>query len=311
MKGRLLVTGANGFVGRRLCQDLLARGFDLRGSIRAGRPKDVAAVDYREVAPLEEMPDWRPHLESCQAVVHAAARVHVPAAASPEESQRHLTANAEASAHLARQAAEVGVSRLVFISSIAAQTAEAKRARGNAKLTPYQEGKLAAEERLQAVRQATGLEVVSLRPPLIYGPAAPGAFRRLERALNAGWPLPFAAIANRRAFLYVGNLTDAVAACLSHPAASGKVFTVSDGETHSTPDFVRMMGQAMGRPARLWPFPPALLHRGLILLGRRSIAEALVDDLVADNHSLETALGWSPPWRSAEGLARSFAMDGV
>ena len=306
MKGTVLVTGANGFVGRQLCQDLLQRGYDLRGSIRTGRPRALTGVDYREVAALEDTPDWRPLLEDCGAVVHAAARVHVPASASSEEHQHHLRANAEASAYLARQAQAAGVTRLVFISSIAAQVAMEKRAGGDASLTPYQAGKLAAEERLLAIQEETGLEVVALRPPLVYGPAAPGAFRRLERALTAGWPLPLATIANRRAFLYVGNLTDAVAACLEHPAASGRVFAVSDGETHSTPEFVRMMAQAMGRPARLWRFPPGLLCRGLTLLGRRSIAEALVQDLSADNSGIEAALDWKPPWRTTDGLALSF-----
>ena len=303
MSGRILVTGANGFLGRHVCRDLLARGYAVRGSLRPGRPRELAGVDYREVPPLAEMPDWRPHLEACDAVVHTAARVHIKAAPDAAERRRHLRENAEASADLARQAHDMGVARVVFISSIGAERA-ARKAAGAA--TPYQESKLQAEEKLQRLHLETGLEAVSLRPPMIYGPGAPGSFRQLERFLAAGLPLPLAAIANRRSFLYVGNLTDAVAACLARPGLGGKVLAMSDGERHSTPDFVRLMAQAMGRPARLWPFPPRLLHWGLSLLGRKGLAEALTADLLIDNGPIAAAIDWTPRCSTAEGLARCF-----
>jgi nucleoside-diphosphate-sugar epimerase len=301
---QILVTGANGFVGRNLCRDLAARGYALRGTLRVGRPKLVAGIDYREVPSLEDNPDWRPHLDGCDGVVHCAALVHVPSRPGQAERQRHLTLNAKASEHLARQAREAGLSRMVFISSIAAGTAE--RATADKPPSAYGAGKLAAEGMLRRVQDETGLEVVGLRPPMIYGPDAPGNFRQLQKALAAGLPLPLGAIANARSFLYVGNLTDAVAACLEHPEAAGKVFPVSDGETLSTPDFVRLMAQAMRRPARLLPCPPDLLKLALALIGRKRLYQVLAGDLVVGNREIEDALGWTAPWRTAEGLAETF-----
>jgi UDP-glucose 4-epimerase len=196
---QILVTGANGFVGRNLCRDLAARGYALRGTLRAGRPKLIAGIDYREVPSLEDNPDWRPHLDGCDGVVHCAALVHVPRRPGQAERQRHLTLNAKASAQLARQAREAGLSRMVFISSIAAGTAE--RATADKPPSAYGAGKLAAEGMLRRVQDETGLEVVGLRPPMIYGPDAPGNFRQLQKALAAGLPLPLRAIANARSFL--------------------------------------------------------------------------------------------------------------
>lgn len=301
--GPVLVTGANGFLGQHVCQALLRRGYAVRGAIRSGRPKDLAEVDYRDVPPLSDKADWRPHLEGCRAVVHTAARVHTPATGDPEERQRYLLENADASEDLAQQAIEMGLTRMVFISSIGAATAERKAAKD---ATAYQESKLLAERKLQRLYKGTGFEVVSLRPTMIYGPAAPGAFRRLERALSAGLPLPFAAIANRRSFLYVGHLTSAVAACLTQADIGGKVFAMSDGVTLSTPAFVRLMAQAMGRPDRLWPFPPALLKWGLATLGKDQLAEALLTDLIVDNGPIQAALDWAPHCSTAEGLAQCF-----
>jgi len=304
VSGCVLVTGANGFLGRHVCRALLTAGFAVRGTLRPGRAGDMVGVDYRAVPGLAEAPDWRPHLAGCRAVVHTAARVHKAAGRDAEERRRHILENAEATEDLARQAQEAGVTRFVFISSIGAEIAT-RRPPGQA--TPYQEGKLLAEEKLHRLQVERGLETVSLRPPMIYGPAAPGAFRRLQRALERGLPLPFATIANRRSFLYVGNLTDAVTACLLRPGIGGKVFAMSDGALHSTPDFVRMMAAAMGRPARLWPFPSPLLRSGLGLLGKGNLAEAMIGDLMIDNAPIEAALGWTPRWTTAEGLARSFS----
>ena len=300
----LLVTGANGFIGRQLCGSLVEAGHRVKGVVRPGRPLDLPDVERCEVPGLETEPDWRPHLAGVEVLVHCAARVHVLKERSKAPLEEFRAANVAGSRHLAAQAAAAGVRRLVFLSSIGAEAA------GTAGASPYQQSKAEAEAALAEECGKSGLELVILRPPLVYGPGAPGNFARLRCIVAAGWPLPLASIRNRRGFLYVGNLASAVALCLTHPAAPGAPLALSDGEDLSTPAFVRLLASALGRRARLIPCPPGLLKAGLAVIGRGDMAKALCESLPIDDRAARERLGWQPVCDTAEGLRRSLTSGG-
>jgi nucleoside-diphosphate-sugar epimerase len=215
-------------------------------------------------------------MRGCDAVVHLANIAHARAGR-----QRLWEVNVEGTARAAALAAEVGARRFVYLSSVKA------RDRNDA----YGEAKLEAEASLSRLASRTGLEVVILRPPLVYGPRVRANFLALMRAIAHGWPLPLASIENRRSLVYVGNLCNAIAACLDSPAAPGKNFYVTDGEALSTPALCCAIGKALGRPARLFPFPPALLP-----------VERLTGSLEVDDAAIRNELGWQPPYSMEEGL---------
>jgi len=233
--------------------------------------------------------------------VHCAARVHVlhETAADPLAAFRQV--NVAGSRRLAGQAAAAGVRHFVFLSSIGAAEAERDPARAN----PYQTSKLEAETALREVAGRQGMTLVTLRPPLVYGPGAPGNFRRLARLITAGRPLPLAAIRNRRSLLFVGNLADAVEAALRIDVAPEGPLALCDGEDLSTPELARRLGQACGRPARLFPVPAVLLRLAGHLLGRAAAVEALTGSLTVDNGPIGEVLGWQPAFSVDEGLAET------
>jgi len=210
---------------------------------------------------------------------------------------------------LARQAAEAGVRRFVFISSIGVN--------GNQSIKPFNEqdtpaphdlyaiSKFEAEQGLWGIQQDTGMEVVVIRPPLVYGPNAPGNFGALMRVVQRGWPLPLGAVHNQRSLVALDNLVDFVITCLDHPAAANQIFLVSDGEDLSTTELLRRVAHALGRPARLIPVPVSLLAAGAALLGRRDMAQRLCGSLQVDISKTQTLLGWNPPISVDEGLRRT------
>jgi nucleoside-diphosphate-sugar epimerase len=220
--------------------------------------------------------ELRGTLEGCDALVHLANIAHT--AASPRELHR---VNVEGTLAQAKAAAAAGARRFVYLSSI-------KAARPD---DAYGRAKSIAE---QALLQLEGLDAVILRPPLVYGPRVKANFLSLLRAVDRGWPLPLASIRNRRSLIYVGNLVDAILRCLTG-TASGKIYAVSDGAPVSTPELCRALGRALGRPARLWPFPPALLA---LAPGLARLAESLE----ADDRAIREELGWRPPLTLEEGL---------
>ena len=307
--GLILVTGANGFVGRHLCRYLADRAYRVRGTVRDERPTPHDGIDYRSSGDIGPDTDWRPALEGVDAVVHAAARVHVAGERNPAPLAVYRRVNVAASERLARQAAEAGVRRLVFLSSIKASEVErtGPDVPGRA---PYEITKLEAERMLGAVARETGLELVVLRPPLVYGRGATANFALLARAVAKGLPLPLGSIRNRRSFIYVGNLCSAIAACLEHREAAGGVFEPSDGPPLSTPDFVRAIGRALGRPARLLPCPPGLLRLAGRALGRGPAADSLTGDLVANDGPIRARLGWQAPTSMSDALKATFAAPG-
>ncbi|MBI3044327.1 MAG: SDR family oxidoreductase [Betaproteobacteria bacterium] len=302
----VLVTGANGFVGRALCAVLAASDRGFRRTVRAPHPDFPGAVAVGEVGPDT---DWRAALDGVHCVVHLVSRTHVlrETAADPLAEYRRI--NVEGTLRLARQAGAAGVRRLVFVSSV--------KVNGEATAIPYTEDdaprpedaygltKWEAEQALARVAAETGLEVVVLRPPLVYGPGVKGNFLRLMEFVGRGVPLPLASVANLRSLVYVGNLVDAIARAIDAPQAAGRTYLVSDGEDVSTPGLVRALAQALGVKARLFPCPPAALKFAAALTGKSAEIMRLTGSLQVSTARIRDELGWRPPFTLAHGLERT------
>jgi nucleoside-diphosphate-sugar epimerase len=298
---RVLVTGANGFAGAAICRHLLACGWTVRGSLRSAAAMVPEGVEKVVVGEIDAATDWSAALEGVDAVVHCAARVHVLQETEADPLAAFRRVNVAGSRNLATQAA-AGVRHFVFLSSIGAAVAE----RQPSSASPYQQSKLEAEAALRDAASQSSMVLVMLRPPLVYGPGAPGNFRRLARLIAAGRPLPLAAIANKRSLLFVGNLAGAVEAALGCQFAPEKPLALCDGEDLSTPELARRIGRACGRPARLFALPPLLLKWTGRLLGRGAAVAALTGSLTVDNGPIRKSLGWSPAFGVDEGLAMTF-----
>lgn len=306
-----LVTGANGFVGSALCRRLAGDGRSARAAVRVGRAAPAGA-DIAEVADMTAATDWTAALQGVRQVVHLAARVHVMDERSADPLAEFRRINVEGTANLARQAAAAGVRRFVFLSSIKVNGESTlpgrpfKASDTPAPDDPYGVSKLEAEMALQEIAARTGMEVVCIRPPLVYGPGVKANFAAMMRWLHRGLPLPLAAVTeNRRSLVGLDNLVDLLVTCLDHPAAANQIFLAGDGEDLSTADLLRRMGVALERPARLLPVPVGLLELGAALMGRRGIYQRLCGSLQVDIGHTRQLLDWSPPVSVDEGLRRT------
>jgi UDP-glucose 4-epimerase len=283
---RILVTGADGFVASALLPVLRARGHELRA---AGR---------MQTGDIDGATDWRALLEGCEAVVHLANIAHRAYDARALE-----RVNVEGTRRLAEQAAAAGVRRFVYLSSVKALGEETKGRAFDEQSVPapstaYGRSKLAAERALAHVAADSALEVVTLRPPLVYGPRVKANFLALMRAVARGWPLPLASVRNARSFVYVGNLADAIVGSIEKPQAAGKTYFVSDGAAVSTPELCRALGRSLGRPARLFAFPVSALDAIPPL-------RALTRSLEIDDRAIREELRGRPPFSFREGLAET------
>lgn len=305
---RTLITGANGFVGSALMARLQAEGLWPLGTCR-GPSLDEGCVS---APPLEAGGDWSDLLTGVDTVVHTAARVHVMRDTSSNPLDAFRAVNATGSSNIARQAASAGVRRFVFISSVKVNGEETLHARpfaagdDPAPEDAYGISKAEAEAGLKAISAKTGMELVIIRPPLVYGLGVKGNFAAMMRAVARGLPLPFGAVLdNRRSLVGLDNLVDLIVTCIDHPAAANQTFMVSDGEDLSTGDLLRRLGAAMGKPARLLNIPPALLGAAAAMIGKRDVAQRLLGNLQMDiSHTCKT-LGWKPPVSVDEGLRRA------
>ncbi|MDP1645329.1 MAG: SDR family oxidoreductase [Thiobacillus sp.] len=304
---KVLVTGAAGFVGRVLCDQLTVAGHVLVPTVRRASGLRNELV-IGEIGPST---DWQTALVGCDAVVHLAARVHGMDDTTQNPLALVRATNTEGTLNLARQAAEAGVKRFVFISTI--------KVNGEGRDTPYREtdaaapenayaiSKWEAEQGLQRIAQETGLEVAILRPPLAYGPGVKANFLRLMRTVERGWPLPLGAIRNRRSLLYLGNFVDAIRLCVEHPAAAGQTFLLDDGVPVSTPELIRAVARAMGRSTHLLAVPVGVLELAGVLLGKRAAVARLTGSLFVDSSAIRSRLGWVPPYTLQQGLAATVA----
>lgn len=301
----ILVTGASGFVGLALCKALVRQGDHVRAAVRAetrlaGLPDSVERIAIGELGPLT---NWTSGLKDVHVVVHLAARAHVDArlegGATSIDTINHL-----ATAELGRQAAAAGVRRFVFMSSIKVNGETTSRPfTGNDTPAPVDSYGIAKHKAEQALlRIEGGMERVILRPPLVHGPDAKGNLLRLMRVIDRGLPLPLASIDNRRSLIGIDNLVSAISLCVSHPAAAGRTYLLSDGDDVSTPQLIRLLAKGMNRPARLVPFPVSLLRLAADLSGRSEIGDRLIASLQVDSDAIRRELGWQPGLTLEQGL---------
>lgn len=263
---------------------------------------------------LDADTEWRATLEGVTVVAHCAARAHVLREVSSDPLAEYRRVNVQGTLNLARQAISAGVRRFVFISSIGVNGAETHLkpfTSGDiaAPSSPYALSKYEAESALRQLSKETGLEVVVIRPPLIYGPGAKGNFEAMIRWIVRGIPLPLGAIHNKRSLVALDNLVDLVLLCLQHPAASNQTFLVSDGEDLSTTELLRRLGQALRRPVRLIPMPSMLVKAAALMAGKSDIAQKLLGSLQVDDAHTRNLLDWSPPISVSEGLSRVVAVN--
>jgi nucleoside-diphosphate-sugar epimerase len=307
----IVITGANGFIGRSLCERLVADGHSVIATVRspnsaAALPPGINAVSFKPITPET---DWSDVLSRADVVVHLAARVHImrDSAADPASEFRKL--NVLSTSRLFQQAIQGGVKRFVFLSSIGvngnATPADRPFTEQNppAPHNPYSRSKLEAEQTLQSLAVNSPMEIVTIRAPIVYGVGNPANALRLLQAVHLRRPLPFASVQNRRSLIYLGNLVDAIALCCVHPRAARQLFLVSDREDVSTPELIRRIAAAFGVEPRLLPVPPALMFAAATLLGKRDLAERLIGSLAVDSSKIVRELGWKPPYSMEQGLA--------
>ncbi len=303
----ILVTGASGFVGHALCSSLQDLGCKVRAVVRNIDQK--ANQDRVAIGDISSETDWGRTLEDVHQIVHLAARVHVMNEKSADPLAEFLLMNVAATINLARQAASAGVKRFIFLSSIKvngeftemgkAFTADAAPAPDD----PYGISKYEAEKALTQIARETGMEVVIIRPPLVYGPGVKANFESMMQWLKRGIPLPLGAITdNRRSMVALGNLVDLIIVCINHPAAANQTFLVSDEESLSTASLLRRTSVALGVKVRLFPIPPILLKFAAKLLRRESVYQRLCGSLQIDITKTQKLLGWKPPLSVDEGL---------
>lgn len=306
---QILLTGATGFVGGALLRYLSTAGACVVAAVRSSGTRRFSERVF-EVGDISADTQWGSALEGITVVVHTAARAHISQEVSSDPLTEYRGVNVEGTLNLARQAAIAGVKRFVFISSIGVN--------GNINVRPftaldvpypvepYAQSKWEAEQGLWRIQQETGMDLVIIRPPLVYGPEAPGNFGSLVRWVGKGIPLPLGAIHNRRSLVCIDNLVDLIVRCIDHPAAANHVFLAGDGRDLSTTELLRLVGDAMGRPARLIPVPAGVLKLSAALLGRKAMAQRLLGSLQIDISQTCETLNWQPPFTVEEGLRRCF-----
>jgi nucleoside-diphosphate-sugar epimerase len=308
---KVLVTGANGFIGLALCDKLCAGGRHVRGAVRSLQKasdlrKKISPVIIKSIGPNT---DWSEALTGIDTVVHLAARAHVLEEVTAEPLAAFREVNLKGTARLAGMAARSGVKRFVYMSSVKA-CGENRNSPYSGKdepapQSPYGISKWEAEQTLHAIADKTGLEVVVIRPPLVYGPGIKANFLSLFKIIERGVPLPFAGVKNRRSLIYIGNLIEAVITCILHPKASNQTYFVSDGVDLSTPELIRKIALAMGRPARLFCFPLFLLEAAGKITGKSGQIDRLTGSLTVDNGKIQRELGWKANYTIDQGLSET------
>ena len=301
----MVVTGASGFVGRALMQRLRADGRPVRAVVKArGDGCDHAVA----VGAIDGQTTWAPALAGCDVVVHLAARVHVMREEANDPLAAFRAVNVDGTVRLAHEAIRAGVRRLVFVSSVkihgdASGAIPFTETAPSAPADAYSISKWEAEQELARIAEATGLEVVVLRPPLVYGPGVAGNFRRLLDTVRRGLPMPLGAVHNRRSLLYVENLADALVTCADHPAAAGRAFLVCDGTSVSTPELIRRCAGALGVVPNLWSVPVPILWLAGTMTRRAAAIGRLTGSLEVDDAAIRTVLGWRPRVAMDDALA--------
>jgi len=303
-----LVTGASGFVGQALCKELATQGVKIRAVSRSGYHPDVDDVFFCDDIAAEI--NWEMALTDVDCVIHLAAYVHAENL-SDNSDDRCFQVNVDGTLQLAKQAAAAGVRRFIYTSTI--------KVYGDGRAEPYTEvdrpcpkdsygiSKLRAEEGLQRIAAISEMDICIIRPPIVYGAGVKANFQSLIRWVRSGVPLPLGAVHNKRSFIALDNLIDILVTCIEHPAAANQTFLASDGEDLSTSELIRLIGGALGRPARLFPVPIWLLNFTAGLFGQKMKAQRLCGNFQVDISKVKELLGWSPPVSVIAGLRRTVA----
>lgn len=305
----VLVTGGTGFLGKHLLELLSASAsFRLTAAVRrlpAPISDRVRIVPVDDIGPLT---DWSQTLSAVNVVIHTAARVHVMKERAHDPLREFRQVNVKGTINLARQAAAAGVRRFIFISSIGVNGRETslgtsfKPGDSPAPSGPYAISKREAEDALREIAAETGMEVVVIRPPLIYGPGAKGNFHRLLQWLDRGIPLPLGSVNNKRSMVALENVSDLIIRCMYHPSAPNRLFLAADGYDLATPEILRTVAKGLGKQPRLFSLPRSVLHAGAAAVGKRDLYSQLCCSLQIDISQTCEVLQWKPTIRAPEAL---------
>jgi nucleoside-diphosphate-sugar epimerase len=311
---RVLVTGAGGFVGRATVRAFIAAGWNVRAAARRVPPDGERDAEWQAVGDIEQPEAWQGIAEDVQCVVHLAGRAHV-FHDKGESLARFRSVNVASTVRLAYEAARAGVKRFVFLSSIGVngEKTVAMPFRENDRPSPtrpYAISKWEAEQALTAYAVQFGVEYVILRAPLVYGPGAPGNFRRLVTWIRRGWPVPFAGLQNKRSVVFVDNLADVLVLCAGHKAAANQLFLVADQEAISIAELVRLIVRQSGSRSSVWKVPKWILRATSRATGGRVPIGPLIDSLEIDSTHIQQCLGWAPRFSLEEGLEKTVAVPG-
>lgn len=304
----ILVTGASGFVGKALCKSLVQQGDIVTAVVRGASAKipNVKLV----VTNLSSQTDWQDTLKNIDIIIHLAGRAHVMKETEDDPYKAYAEINIEATRHLAEQAALCGVKRFVFVSTVKVNGESTGLNAFNEfkQVLPeddYAKTKYEAEKALNHIAKKTKLEVVIVRPPLIYGEGVKANFKNLIRLSQSGFPMPFGAIHNKRSLLYIENLIDFLLLCTNHPKAANETFLISDDDDVSTTQLIQTIAVASNKKSLLLPIPMGWLTLLLKLIGKQSLSLRLFGSLQVDITKAKTLLNWCPPYSFKEGISKT------
>ena len=302
---KILVTGASGFIGQSLIKELKIRNINFVGVVRQlSYPSLDELIEVRDFA----IPSiWQKPLINCDVIIHLAARAHVMYENSNDSLDDFIQTNVEATLNLAREAVSAGVKRFIYVSSIGVHGDETNQERLN-ELSPFNPcssyglSKKLAEQGLYELCSKANLELVIVRPPLVYGPNNPGNMLKLINLLNTSIPLPFGNIKNSRSFIYLGNLLDALILCATHPKASKQIYIVSDGEDISTTQLFEKIAFALNKQICLFPIPLSAMRFFANIFKKTNHLNKLTQSLLVDSSKIRKELDWHPPYTMEQGL---------
>lgn len=313
---RVLVTGANGFVGAALLQELQELSYNARGSVRALPEELIGKVtDIYPVGNIHSETQWGEALSDCDVVIHTAARAHVMNDGAIDPLTEYRKVNVDGTLNLALQAKEQGVKRFIFISSIKVNGEFTELGKPFTECSaqepedPYGVSKYEAEQGLLKLSKEQGMEIVIIRPVLVYGAGVKGNFASLINMVRRGLPLPLGGIHNKRSLVALDNLIDLIITCIDHPSAVNQIFLASDGEDLSTTELLKSLAAVLGLPSRLIAVPSWMLRFVATMLGKKGMALRLLSSLQVDNSKAHEVLGWNPPVSVAEGLKRCVKLE--